>query len=311
MGMYPTNLNEFVASMGIPRGPKSNAYLYDPVNGSDSNTGKSWLKPLKTLIAAEDRCVGDQHDVVLALSGDTADNPNAAIVWDKDYTHLIGLSSDVYGLGQRSRVVTQAGIAVSPGITLSGNGCIIKNMQFYNEKAAGEAAGCGIITGSRNYLRNVFLMSPAAPDAGSYSLKLSGAENVFYRCTIGQHTNPRTAASYNLWLHGAGNVSRNKFVKSEFLSWASSADHVHVLVDADMAAVPHMTQFEDCLFDNVGTNLTESINDNSTAAGHQILLLGKNSFAGVSAVGATLTYILVQHFSHGGLMAALEESAET
>jgi hypothetical protein len=308
------DLRKYLNVMDLPMGPKSRTYLVDMVNGSDLNTGTNLDQPLKTLEEAEDRCVGDQHDAVLVLSGDTADNPSAAIVWDKDYTHLVGLSSGVFGLGQRCRVVAQAAVAASPVITFSSNGCIVRNIQFNNEKAAGVASGVGIITGSRNHYKNVFWMTPTATDAESYSLKLSGSENVFERCTIGQYTNARSAASYGLWLHGATAVSRNHFVKSSFLSWGALDDHVLVLVDADIVTYPWMTIFEDCLFANNaggGDTLTQAIDDNSTAAGHQILLLGKNSFAGVDAVADTLTYILVQHFSHGGLMAALEESAET
>jgi len=312
MSLFPKNLNEFVASMGIPRGPKSKAYVVDPVNGSDSNPGTNWLAPLLTLTEAEDRCVGDRHDAVLFLSGDTEDHPTEAIVWDKDYTHLIGLSSGVYGLGQRCRVVAQASAEISPVISFTGNGNIVKNMQFYNEKAAGAAAGCVIITGMRSYFENVFFMAPIATDVGSYSLKHAGAENVFKRCTIGQYTNHRSAASRGLWLHkGAGaSVCRSKFVKCEFLSWGS-ADHVHILIDNDIAVIPWMVQFEDCLFATAtgGTAaLAQAIDDNSTATGHQVLLLGKNSFAGCNVVADTLTYILTQTYFHGGLMAALAEN---
>lgn len=291
MALFPKNLNEYVASLGVPRGPLSKAYIVDPVNGNDNNVGTNWLHPLKTLEAAEDLCVGDRHDAVLFLSGDTADNPSAAITWDKDYTHLIGLSSGLYGLGQRCRVVMLAATAVTPVITFSGNGCIVKNMQFYNEKAAGSAAGCVIVTGLRNEFHNVFFMSPVATDAASYSLKLSGSENLFYRCTIGQLTNPRTGASYGLWVNGAGTVSRNKFVKCEFLSWGYDATHAHVRFDANMAAVPHTTWFEDCLFHHVGTTLNMAIDDNSTAADHQIVFRGHNDVLNATAVGDVLTYM--------------------
>jgi hypothetical protein len=307
------DLRKYLNVLDLPMGPKSKTYLYDTVNGSDSNSGTNLDSPLKTLELAEDMCVANQHDAVLALSGATATNPSAIIAWDKAYTHLVGLGSPVYGLGQRSRVVALATTALEHVITFSGEGCIIKNMQFNNEKVAGVASGVGVCTGMRNFFENVFWMAPTAYDAGSYSLKEAGAENVFLRNTIGQYTNPRSAASYGLWLNkGAGaSVCRDKFVKSEFLSWGAQAAHVHVLVDADIATVPWMVQFEDCLFANArggGANLTQAIDDNSTAAYHQILLLGKNQFAGVSAVADTLTYIFTQTYFHGGLMAALAES---
>lgn len=316
MGLFPKNLNEYVASLGIPRGPLSKAYLVDTVNGSDSNPGTSWQAPLLTLEAAEALCVGDRHDAVLFLSGDTADNPAASITWDKDFTHLIGLSSDVYGLGQRCRVVMLAATAVTPVISFTSNGCIVKNMQFNQEKATGVASGVAIVTGSRNYFENVFFMAPTSATAASYSLKMSGSENVFNRCTIGQYTNFRSEASYGLWMHGAGAVSRNKFVKCELLSWQGGAGspHAHLLIDADIVTVPWMTQFEDCLWSanfGGGTIQTQAIDDNSTAVGHQVILRGQNDFLGCSAVADTLTYI----FAHdpedtvsGCLMIAVAEA---
>jgi len=309
------NLRKYFNLTDIPQGPKSKTYLVDPVNGSDSNTGVNLEQPLKTLEAAEALCVGDQHDAVLFLSGDTADNPAASIDWDKDYVHLIGLSSGVYGLGQRCRVVALAATGLSPVISFKSNGCIVKNIQFNNEKAAGAAAGVAIVTGQRNYFENVFFMAPTATDAASYSLKMAGAENVFKHCAIGQYTNFRSAASYGLWLHkGAGaSVSRNLFDECMFLAWSGGtpSTHVHVLVDADIATVPWMTIFKDCLFANNyggGTIQAQAIDDNSTATGHQVLLWGKNSFNGCTVVADALTYILNQSKFAGGLTAALTES---
>ena len=313
MGLFPKNLNEYVASLGIPRGPLSKAFCYDTVNGSDSNTGTSWQSPLLTLEAAEDLCTADRHDTVIAIAGDTANNPAAAIAWDKDYTHLVGLSSGVYGLGQRCRVVTLAATAVTPTITFSSNGCIVKNIQFYNEKAAGSAAGVAIVTGSRNYFENVFFMTPVATDAASYSLKMSGSENVFKHCTIGQYTNFRSAASYGLWLYGATAVSRNLFDECMFMAWSGGTPsaHAHVFVDSAIVTVPWVTIFKDCLFLNNyggGTIQVQAIDDDSTATGHQIILWGKNSFSGCTAVADTLTYILNQSKFAGGITAALTES---
>jgi hypothetical protein len=308
MGLYPENLNEFVSSMGIPRGPKSNAFLVDPVNGSDSNSGTNWKAPKKTLAAALALCTHDEHDAVLFLSGDTADNPAAAIAWDKDYTHLIGLSSDVYGVGQRCRVVGLAATLLSPVITFSGNGCIIKNMQFNNEKASGAPAGVALLTGSRCYFENVFFMAPTANDAASYSLKITGgSENVFKRCTIGQFTNPRAAASYSLWITGSS--LRNKFVDSEFLCWSTSTDHVLVKIATDVTSEGFVTQFEGCLFDNLngGATLTAAIVDGATETHHQLIMRGSNNtVVGCTAVANPLTYVLVAEKSGtaSGLLAA-------
>ena len=286
-------------------------YYCDPTNGTTSGDGTSPANAQSSLETCYGWTRSGYNDGVVFIGGATAVNPAAAITWSNSYCHLIGLSSDLPGLGQRCRIVGLAATALTTVLTVSGSGCVFKNLQVYNEKAAGAASGCVIVTGLRNHFDNVFFMSPVATDAASYSLKMSGSENVFTGCTIGQLTNPRTAASYGLWLHGAASVSRNKFIGCEFLSWGYNADHVHVLVDAEIATVPWVTWFHDCLFQQVGTTLTEAINDNCTAAGHQIVLRGHNDVLNATAVGGTLTYIFAPNPEDdvsGLLMIAVAES---
>jgi hypothetical protein len=316
MGLFPKNLSEYAASLGVPRGPLSKVYIVDPVNGSDSNPGTTWQAPLLTLEAAEDKCVANRHDTVLFLAGATANNPAASIAWDKSYTHLIGVGSEVYGLGQRCRVVMKAATAVTPVITFSGDGCIVKNMQFNQEKATGAASGVAIVTGQRCFFENVFFMCPTSATAASYSLKVSGGENVFKRCTIGQHTNVRSEATYGLWLHkGAGDCHRNKFIDCEFLSWASGGGtaHVHVYVDVDINVEVFTAFFENCLFANIGAaTLAIAIDDNCATGDHRLYLRGQgNSFAGCTAVADPLTYVLKAEQSgtaSGLLMATVNEA---
>lgn len=315
MGLYPRNLNEYVASMGLPRGPLSQVYIVDPVNGDDDNYGKNFEKPLKSLEAAEDLCVANRHDTVLFLAGATADNPTAAIAWDKSYTHLVGIGSPLPGLGNRCRVVMQAVTAVTPVITFSGNGCIVKNMQFNQEKATGAASGVAIVTGERNYFENVFFMCPTSATAASYSLKVGGGENTFKRCTIGQHTLVRSAATYGLWLYvGSDDCHRNKFIDCEFLSWASGGGTAHALVyvDVDIDVEVYSAFFENCLFANIGVaTLAVAIDDNCAETDHRIYLRGQgNCFAGCTAVADPLTYVLKAEQSgtaSGLLMATVAE----
>lgn len=314
MGLFPKNLNEYVAGLGIPRGPKSKAFLVDPVNGNDSNSGTSWQAPLKTLSAAEDKCTANQHDTVLFLAGATADNPTASITWDKAYTHLVGIGCELPGLGQRCRVVMTAATAVTPVITFSGNGCIVKNMQFFQEKASGAASGVAIVTGNRCYFENCFFATPASVTAASYSLKVGSDENVFKHCTIGQHTYVRTAATYGLWIYGA-DATRNKFIDCEFLSWSSVTTHAPVMIDAAVTCEAFTVHFVDCLWQNIvsgsGT-LAVGIDDNCATGDHQILLRGMNQMSGITAVADPLTYTKHAEIGTGTqsgiLMAAVNES---
>jgi hypothetical protein len=286
-------------------------YYLDPTHGTaggDGLTPKTANSNLETLYAL---LRDGYNDGIFFIGGATAFNPSAAITWSKSYAHLIGLSSPLFGLGQRCRVVTQAAIAATTTITFSGSGCVVSNVQFYNEKASG-ACGVAIVSGSRNTLINTFFMVPVSVTAASYSLKMDGSENLFYRCTIGQFTNARSAATYGLWLHGAAAVSRNKFVECEFLSWAAANSHVHVLIDADIVTVPWVTWFENCLFHNFGTQLTQAIDDNSTATTHQTVIRGRDSgVLNAAAVADTLTYIFAPDVASnvsGQLMIAVAES---
>jgi len=266
MSLFPKNLNEYVASLGIPRGPLSKAYLVDPVNGSDSNPGTSWQAPLLTLTAAEALCVGDRHDTVLFLSGDTADNPAATIVWDKDYTHLIGLSSDLPGLGQRCRVVGTAAADLTSLITFSGNGCIVKNMQFYNGADADVNNTAATISGDRCHFKNVFFagMQHATPAAraGSSSCSLSGAaENLFEDCTFGTDTIVRAAANAELVM---ATSSKNTFRRCRFMAYSETAGKFLVSIDNTAAGINF---FEDCLFYSLSVNWAAPIDNAFTIIG--------------------------------------------
>ncbi|MBM3122833.1 MAG: hypothetical protein FJZ97_11725, partial [Chloroflexi bacterium] len=196
MGLFPRQVEAVLA--GMPWGPNSNAYIVDPQVGSDSNDGLRWQRPLKTLAAAFAKCTTNQNDVVLLVGGPTALNPTEAVVWNKDYTHLVGLSAPI-AMGQRCRIVNHADNDLAVLFTLSGNGCIVKNVQFFDGKDKDEDASALVVSGSRNYFENVFVAgighATTANRAGSKSLTVSGSENRFVNCTVGLDTIRRTAAT--------------------------------------------------------------------------------------------------------------------
>jgi hypothetical protein len=200
---------KYVVLHGIPRGPLSKVYVVDPLNGSDNNVGTSFKSPLATLAAAENMCVANQNDVVLLIGGPTANALSASLVWDNGYTHLIGLSADLPGTGQRCRVTGSAAADLAYLVDFQGAGCIVKNVQFFNGGDLDADAGAVIVSGGRNYFKNCFFagMGHATPAAraGSYSLKLTGDECTFEKCTIGLATILRSAAKTELWMTGECN----------------------------------------------------------------------------------------------------------
>ncbi len=296
MALFPKASSYYQALVGIPRGPNSQLFIVDPQVGSDSNPGTTFEQPLLTLQAAHDLCTANQNDAVLLVGGPTALNPTAGITWSKSYTHLIGLSGDLPGMGQRCRIVNTSGNDLSVLFTLSGSGCIIKNIQFFDGKDNAADGACVLVSGDRNYFKNVFVagMGDATASgpfsrAGSYSLKVSGSENCFDECTIGLDTVARTAANAELIVSGA----RNRFRNSEIRSNSTTAGKFLVKIDstADLRDV----QFENCLFFNYSSNWATGITDAfnmAISATAFVILRGNCLFVGVGlGVADTVTRV--------------------
>lgn len=263
----PNSPMQVAIQHGIPIGPLSKVYVVDPVNGASGNSGLSFESPLNTVEAAYALMTANRHDCLIQISGATADNPSAAITWSKDYTHWIGLSGDLPGVGQRARVVGTAALDLAQLVTFSGAGCIIKNLQFFNGADANSDSGAAIVSGSRNYFKNVFFagMGHATPAAraGSYSLKVSSSENYFEDCTIGLDTIVRSAANSELML--TSGHSRNTFRSCRFVSISATAGKF--LVSVDTTQDSRITSFEDCLFYNNSTNWGTQISNAFTIIG--------------------------------------------
>ena len=258
MGLFPRQLSEYLAIVGVPRGPSSNVYIVDPANGSDSNTGLSLTSPLLTVAAAYALCTANQNDCVVMIGGPTADAITAAITWSKSYTHLVGWSTDLPGLGQRCRITGGTTTDLTVLVTLSGNGCLFRNVQFYNGADANVDNGAVVVSGSRNHVKNCFFIgmqhaTPAAR-AGSYSLNVSGAENFFEDCAIGTDTIVRAAANCEMILSG----SKNTFRGCKFMTYSETAGHGLVSLVNSAAGVNF---FENCLFYSQSVNWAAPIDN--------------------------------------------------
>jgi hypothetical protein len=269
-------------------------YFCDPTHGNAQGDALTPQSANSDLLTCYNLTRDGYNDGVVFIGGATAWNPSTMLTWSNTYTHLIGTSAQP-GRGNRCRIVATAAVPLVVPVTFSGDGCVIRNIQINNEGAAGAARGCAIVTAQRCLFENVFFMCPTSTDAVSYSLKLSGGENTFVRCTIGQHTLVRGAASYGLWvLKGAGDCQGNKFIDCEILSWSSVTTHVPVKIATDVDVDNFTIQFENLLVSNIisgaGT-LGHAIIDGATNAGHQVILKGICTFIGCGAgISDPVTY---------------------
>jgi len=282
-----------MAGMPVQFATTGQAFFLDPQNGSDSNDGKSPASAKKTLAAAYALLTANTNDVLYFIGGPTAAALTAALTWSKNYTHLIGLSANLPGVGQRCRVTGSASADLTVLLTISASGCIFRNLQFFNGADADVDSGAVTVSGSRNEFTNCFIagMGHATPGAraGSYSLTVSGSENVFIDSSIGLETITRAAANADLVLTSA--ALRNKFVNCEIISMSDTAGHFAVAVAANSSR----TVFQDCLFFNFSVNhataLTDAISTPAAGVTWYVILRGNCQFVGFTGIASTVTYV--------------------
>lgn len=257
MGLFPKEIKEYLALQGIPRGPNSNIYLVDPANGSNSNPGDRWTKPVADIATAFGLCTANQHDVVLYLAGSSSITLSAALDWNKNFTHFVGMCAPTMA-AQRARIFQLGTLTgASPLLTVSATGCIFKN--FYIFQGVDDATSLinVSVTGGRNYFENVHFAggghATMAID-GAASLKLDSAEeNLFRHCTIGVDTIAAGNGCAGMVVDST--APRNVFEDCMFTMYAGHAGAKFVEI-ADNAGFDRYLLFKNCLFINDATAYT-------------------------------------------------------
>ena len=279
------DLSDGLAAASLLGVAGGNWYYCDPTNGSASGDALTPQTATNDLAVAYGLCRSGYNDGVFFLGGATAYKPSTAFTWSNNYCHLIGVTNSLPGMGQRARIVNDAANDLSVLFTLSGSGCLVANIQFFDGKDSAADGACVLVSGARNHLVNCFVAgmgdataSGPATRADSYSLKVSGSENCFSGGTIGLDTIARSAANHELIVTGV----RNRFVGCEIRSQSTTAGKFLVQIDstADMRDV----QFEDVLFFNYTSNWATGITDAfdmDVSSTVYVILRGNCQFVGV------------------------------
>ena len=236
---------------GLPFSRDAKYYYVDPATGSDSFDGLTPGTALATIAAAEDKCVANRHDTVFYIAGSSSVTLSAALTWDKNYTHLIGIAAPTQ-VGQRARIFQLSSLTgASPLLNITASGCIFKNFYLFQGVDDNTSLINVQVTGGRNYFENVhFAGGGHATQAinGGASLELDGAEeNTFVNCTIGVDT--IDAATGMVGLLVDTEAKRNKFIDCTFTMSAGHTGAAFVeLVDG--TAIDRYLEFRRCSFIN-------------------------------------------------------------
>jgi len=241
------------------------AFFVHGSSGLDGNNGLSPKAPVKTLTQAYALCEDGRGDTVYILNdgGTGATVRDVALVWAKDNCHIVGLGAPA--INQRVRISPATTVtdvnAYTPYLTLSASGCIISNVSWFQGNSEDGVASVGLyVSGSRNYINNVSVITGAhanqGDEAATYQVQVTGSENVFEKCYIGQDTAARSnVASANLKFGaGASNeATRNIFRDCIFPMFADGA--APVFVQASTAFdTSRWNLMERCNFINTGTS---------------------------------------------------------
>jgi hypothetical protein len=275
-------------------------FFVNPGSGSDTTSfsdGKGPDHSFSTVTEALGNATAGKNDVVILVAQATADTPAVAIPWNKSYTHLIGAGGGSVSTAGRARIVGTAALDLAQVATFSVDGCIVKNIQFYNGGDAAAAAGAVVVSGSRNKFVNCHFAgmgdTGASAVAASYSLTVTGDENEFVGCTIGLDTVLRGASSVAEFVLGSATAhpARNVFDRCRFISYSETAGaFIAKIISADRYNI-----FRDCLFYNfsaTGVSMTNAFNDTTeTFYSHRIVLQGGNQLIGITGWSDTLTNI--------------------
>jgi hypothetical protein len=265
-------------------------YFVDAATGSDSNAGTDYKAPLATITAAYDKCTANQNDVVLVLGAASGNTLSAALTWSKSYTHLIGLCAPTR-IAQRSRIFQLSTLTgASPLITISGSGCIFKNLYIFQGVDDATSLINVKISGGRNYFENVhFAGAGHATQAidGGHSVKLDGAEeNTFVNCTFGVDT--VDAVDGVTCLLFDSEAHRNLFENCIFRLRCAAGDTGPAFVEvADATGIDRDTLFKNCTFlNNSATSMGSAFNIPAGMGAPRKLLLQNCMFLGTTKLDA-------------------------
>lgn len=265
-----TNFNGGLTVDGFPvfagisalAAPQGNVYYVKPSTGSDGNNGKSSAFAFATAEQAYAATDANQNDIVFQVSeGNSADASSTRVsstfAWANDLTHLIGVNNGI-NVSPRSRLAFVSTYDTASNLfTLSANGCLIMNYQFYAGVAGTLPTGAVQVTGDRNHFVNSHIVgigNDANDISGAYSIKLDTAsENKFTNCTVGATTTGAgTNANADVLVDGAS--ARNEFVGTKFTRRVDHASNFYFVKLADATAIEDYLLFQNCSFIPTSTN---------------------------------------------------------
>jgi hypothetical protein len=244
-------------------------FFVDSVKGSDDNPGTSWTEAKKTIWGSAGGyalLTTGQNDVLHVLGNATSYASTAVAPWAKDFTHMVGHAAPVY-TGGRVRLTNTVATATAGEWTISGTGCVFRNIhwQWGASATATSVVGVALSGNGRNSFINCNFNGPInATVAGGTAIRMltitSSQDNYFYGCSFGGDTILSASAAGAIVSFNGTNNTRNVFEKCKFISYNSTTTSAAINYVQDATATSSWNLFDDCLFhSSSGTVVADTI----------------------------------------------------
>lgn len=279
-----------IGSVGLAGG---DVYFVDVANGTAAGGGRGPDDANSSVLTAYGYTTSAKNDSVILIGSGSAWAPAATLTWANSYTHLIGASAPVPGMGQRARIEASGTADITPVLTVSGTGNLFSNLKINNMHDAAADSGDVLVSGGRNMFYNSMLFgmgsTTAGARAGSWSVTVSGEENYFERCVIGCDTILRASTNAELIVTGIRNQWTNCTIKSNSVTGGKFL--VRITNTGDLRS----TIFEDCLFYNYATNhantLDYAFDTSASGSTYDVILKGNNQFVGCTKIADSNSFV--------------------
>jgi len=226
-------VDKIIGGGAFPNLGAGEKWYVDPTYGSNGNSGKTGNTALKTVIAGESVLRSGYNDTLLVLPG--ADAFSEAIVWDKSCAHLVGIAGHLPGY--LPVAITDDGVAETTDygttfFSLTGSGCIIKNLRFDYGNALNTNLNFLRVEGNGNLLENVFFrgpMSTTLADLETYDhVIVGGIGNVFRDAIFGTMWKTRSVGNNLLKFQRSTGAVAARHTIFERCLFQSNVDNVAV-----------------------------------------------------------------------------------
>jgi len=256
---YPNGISSFgVPTIGMGGIPISSGtyFFVNSSTGSDASDGLSMDRPLKTLLAAYNKCTTNMYDVIVLQATSSHYTLATMLTWAKNRIHVVGLGTFGATDPQPEIQLSSAGnaLTVAATIKVTGFGNTFTNVYISNAGTGSALCVTALWDAGENtvYTNCQFAKFSDLNVAAVSHVEARGDTTTWRNCRFGVDWVTVAAARFGLLIKGTGGSARmkhNTFENCYFTVTTTDADYEHIHV-YDTNSLAFNNTFKNCVFMN-------------------------------------------------------------